>query len=184
MIVYKACVLSTLLYGSKSLATYAHPEKTLQVFHLRCLRRFLGIKWQDKITNNDVLSKPGLPSMFTMWRQRRLRWLGHVHRMENGRIPKDFLYGELAAGTRNRGRPQLRFTKMLSWGMCGMQNSARLVRSHSKQRSYLEAASSNRLRRGWGCTTSTERPKASQTKRQPQPEWHSRGGISFHMPEL
>jgi hypothetical protein len=27
--------------------------------------------------------------------ERRLRWLGHVRRMEAGGIPKDFLYGEL-----------------------------------------------------------------------------------------
>ena len=35
--------------------------------------------------------------------------LGHVSRMEDGRIPKDILYGELASGKRNSGRPQLRF---------------------------------------------------------------------------
>ena len=32
-----------------------------------------------------------------------------VRRMEDGRIPKDLLYGELAAGTRSLGRPKLRF---------------------------------------------------------------------------
>ena len=29
--------------------------------------------------------------------------------MKDGRIPKDFLYGELATGKRPTGRPQLRF---------------------------------------------------------------------------
>ena len=33
----------------------------------------------------------------------------HVHRMPDGRIPKDFLYGELATGGRRTGRPQLRY---------------------------------------------------------------------------
>ena len=47
--------------------------------------------------------------MFTLLRQRRLRWLGHVHRMEDGRIPKDLLYGELESGSRPVGRPKLRF---------------------------------------------------------------------------
>ena len=41
--------------------------------------------------------------------ERRLRWLGHVRRMDKGRIPKDLLYGELAEGTRPVGRPRLRF---------------------------------------------------------------------------
>ena len=39
---------------------------------------------------------------------RRLRWFGHVSRMEDGTIPKDIL-GELAIGTRPTGRPLLRF---------------------------------------------------------------------------
>ena len=45
--------------------------------------------------------------MYTLLRQRHLRWLGHTHRMADGRIPKDLLYGELATGA--RGRPKLRF---------------------------------------------------------------------------
>ena len=107
--VYKACIISTLLYGCESWTTYSTQERKLQVFHMRCLRRILGISWQDKVTNNEVLSKAGIPSMYTLLRQRRLRWLGHVYRMEDGRIPKDLLYGELARGQRNKGRPQLRF---------------------------------------------------------------------------
>ena len=63
---------------------------------MRCLRRILGITWRDKATNNDVLVIAGIPTMYTFLRQRRPRWLGHVHRMEDGRIPKDLMYGELS----------------------------------------------------------------------------------------
>ena len=41
--------------------------------------------------------------------KRRLRWLGHAHRMEDGRILKDVLYVELAMGTRPTERRQLRY---------------------------------------------------------------------------
>ena len=54
------------------------------------------------------LSVLALPTMYTL-RKRRLRWLGHVRRMEDGRIPKYILYGELASGNRFVGRPQLRY---------------------------------------------------------------------------
>ena len=50
-----------------------------------------------------------LPTMYTLLRQPRLRWLGHVRRMEDGRIPKDILYGELALGRRTTARPHLRY---------------------------------------------------------------------------
>ncbi len=45
--------------------------------------------------------------MHALLSQRRLRWLGHVCRMQDGRIPKDIIYGELASGTRPTGRPAL-----------------------------------------------------------------------------
>ena len=38
-----------------------------------------------------------------------LRWLGHVYRTGDGRIPTDILHGELASGRRTKGRPQLRY---------------------------------------------------------------------------
>ena len=47
-------------------------------------------------------------SMFAILAQRRLRCLGHVCRMEGGRIPKDILYGELTKGKQPTGRPTLR----------------------------------------------------------------------------
>ena len=42
-------------------------------------------------------------------RSRRLRWLGHVAPMDNSRIPKQILYGELYESTCNIGRPKLCF---------------------------------------------------------------------------
>ena len=58
------------------------------MFHLRCLRRILGIICQEKVPNNDVLLRAGIPSMFALLRQRRLGWLSHVHRMDDGRITR------------------------------------------------------------------------------------------------
>ncbi|PIK34030.1 hypothetical protein BSL78_29151 [Apostichopus japonicus] len=109
MKVYQACVLSTLLYGSKTWTTHAKQEKKLNVFHMRCLCKILGITWEDKVTNSEVLSKAKLSTIFAMLSERRLRWLVHVHRMEEGRIPKDLLYGQLECGSRPRGRPHLRY---------------------------------------------------------------------------
>ena len=67
--VYRACVLSTLLYGSETWASYATQEKRLNSFHLRHLRLILGKKWQDKLTNNEVLERAGIvsPDSFCNW---------------------------------------------------------------------------------------------------------------------
>ena len=106
---YMKRVISTLLYGSESWTMHAHQEKMLNVFHMRCLRRILGITWQDRVTNKVVLEKADIPSLYTLLKQRRMRWLGHVTRMKDGLIPKDLLYGELTTRKRPTGRLQLRF---------------------------------------------------------------------------
>ena len=78
MKVYQACVLSTLLYSSKTWTLYSCQERRLNTFHPRCLRRILGITWQDYVSNKDVVAQAGLPSMFALLNQRRLGWLGRM----------------------------------------------------------------------------------------------------------
>ena len=76
-----------------------------------------GHIWQDRVTNAEVLSRADLPNLYTLLRQRILRWLGHVHHMDDGRIPKVILYGELASGRRSTGRPQLRYKDVVKRDM-------------------------------------------------------------------
>ena len=109
--IYECYILSTLLYGygAETWTTYARHEKKLNAFHLRCLRRIMGINWWDRITNEEVLSRAGSRSLFQTLKIRRMRWLGHLRRMPDGRLPKDILYSELCMGSRPRGLPMLRF---------------------------------------------------------------------------
>ena len=107
--IYRASVVSTLLYGNESWTLRARQERKLNAFHMHSLRRILNITWQDKVPNNTVLERAGCTSMFTLLKQRHMRWLGHVVRMDDERIPKDLLYRELVQGKRPTGRPQLRF---------------------------------------------------------------------------
>ena len=58
----------------------------------------LNMAWQDKVPNTEVLERANLPSMYSLLTQRRLRWLGNVCRMEEGRISKDIPYGEMVEG--------------------------------------------------------------------------------------
>ena len=148
MAVYNACVISTLLYGGETWTTYARQERRLNTFHMRSLRRILGISWQDKVPNTEVLSRAGLPSMFTLLRQRRLRWLGHVHRMPDGRIPKDLLYGELATGSRRTGRPQLRYRDVVKRDMKAVDIDTETWENLAADRSQWRGAVTKHLKTG------------------------------------
>ena len=96
--IHEACIPSTLLYGTEIWTLYSGQEKRLNVFYLRCLRKIMGISWQDKVTNAEVLARVNLPNMTAILCKRKLRWLGHVRRMDDSRIPKQLLFGELAHG--------------------------------------------------------------------------------------
>ena len=51
-------------------------------------------------------------------RQRRLRWFGHVCRMDNCRIPKRLLFGQLIKGKRPRHNPRRRWNDTVSADLC------------------------------------------------------------------
>ena len=62
---------------------------------------------QVKVTNTAVLGCAG--SHRHLLCQLRPRWLGRVHHIGNGHIPKDVLYGDLATGHHSTGHPALHF---------------------------------------------------------------------------
>ena len=111
--VYKAVVLTTLLYGCETWTIYRRHEKQLQQFHLRCLRSILIIRWQDKISDTEVLERAQLPSVITTMRKAQTRWAGHVSRMADSRIPKQLFYGELRSGERKVGGQRKRYKDSL-----------------------------------------------------------------------
>ncbi len=89
--VYKAVVLTNLLYGSESWTVYKRHAKKLGHFHIICLRKLLGIKWQDKIPDTVVLARANVPSIHTTLMQTQLRWAGHVVHMPDHRLPEKLL---------------------------------------------------------------------------------------------
>lgn len=111
--VYKAVVLTTLLYGTESWVTYRCHLSLLEHFHQRCLRTILNIHWSDFVTNTEILELAEVTSIEAMVLKIQLRWAGHIARMENHRLPKIMLYGELSSGYRDIGAPRKRYKDSL-----------------------------------------------------------------------
>nr|VZI50623.1 unnamed protein product [Spirometra erinaceieuropaei] len=85
---YKAVILSTLLYGAEIWTVYAKQTRRLNHFHLSCLRRILRLNWQDRIPDTDVLERTGILSIYAKLRHMQLRRSGHLVRMDDERLPK------------------------------------------------------------------------------------------------
>ena len=97
------------MYGSKTWTLYEHDVSQLRTIQQRHLRLILNIKWDHFVSNEEVLKRAGVEDIETMLIRSRLRWLGHICRMDDTRAPKQLMYGELARGSRPVGRPKLRF---------------------------------------------------------------------------
>ena len=111
--VYRAVVIPTLMYGAETWTLYRRQVRLLERFHQRCLRSIMNIKWHDYISNEDVLEEAQLPSIESILLKHQLRWAGHVARMDDSRMPKAVLFGELKSGKRNLGAPKKRFKDQL-----------------------------------------------------------------------
>ena len=101
--VYRAAVLPVLLYASETWTVYVRHVKKLNHFHTVCLRKLLGIKWQDMIPDTVVLDRAGIPSINTLLMKSQLRWAGHIVRMPDHRMPKIIFYSEMLYGKHSRG---------------------------------------------------------------------------------
>ena len=55
------------------------------------------------MTHSEIRSRAGVPSIESMLLHRQLRWLGHVIRMPDSRLPHHVLYGQLRLGHRSVG---------------------------------------------------------------------------------
>ena len=106
---YEAIILSTLLYGADVWPLTATLTNSLDAAHHRWQRSIQGISWKDRITNVEVRARTGQQTMDNILRERRLRWLGHVFRMD---------YSKHCTGryqdTGGPGRPRANWRRVVS----------------------------------------------------------------------
>jgi len=140
--------MSVLLYSSETWCTYRRQENRLNAFNFRCLRSILGVSWRDHVPNSTILHLIGSYDLTTIIRQRRLRWLGHVQRMVDGRLPKDILYSEFYNAPRRTGRPKVRYKDVIKRDMAGFHISPQSWETLSADRNRWRASLS------FGCSLS------------------------------
>ena len=106
-------VRPTLLYACETWTVYQRHAKRLNHFHTSCLRKLLKIKWQDRISDTEVLRRAGMQSVHTFLKLAQLRWTGHVTRMSEEHLSKKIIYGELEMGKRSHGGQEKRYKDTL-----------------------------------------------------------------------
>jgi hypothetical protein len=103
--------------GSESWTLTVEEKRALAVFERKILWKIYGpVKENElwRIRRNDELEAiiKG-ENIVRLIKSQRIRWLGHIERMQDNTIPKKMLYGKLYA-TRRIGRPKMRWLEDVS----------------------------------------------------------------------
>jgi len=99
----------TLTHASETWTLTKRDRKQLNMSERKVYRRILGPVYDNVkenwriLINKEIYARVKKPTIIETIRLNRLCWFGHVHRMEENRIPKRVLYMNLGT-TRLRGR--------------------------------------------------------------------------------
>ena len=113
-VLYDSLVISVVTYSAASWTLTKAQQLRLDAFNTKALRRILGIRWHDRVTNTDVYARTGQHPLTTTIRKRRLGAFGHICRLPPGTQGIDILSSSAPASWRRpRGRPPLRWTDQI-----------------------------------------------------------------------
>ena len=133
---FNACVKSVLLYGCETWKATATVIKKLQTFVNRCIRRILGVRWMDRVRNEDLWERANQVPMEVEIKRRRWRWIGHTLRKSTASISRHSLKWN-PQGKRGQKRPRE------TWRRCVEKEMAKM--GHS----WGELSKIAQDRRGW-----------------------------------
>ena len=103
---FQAIVISTTLYAADTWKSTTKSDHQLNVFQQRCLRRILDVKWEDRITNDEILRIANTQKLSDVIKARIVQLTGHVLRMTDDIPAKHALNWVPPGGKRRRGRPK------------------------------------------------------------------------------
>ncbi|XP_064088421.1 uncharacterized protein LOC135202900 [Macrobrachium nipponense] len=75
-------------YGSSTWALARTEERGLDAFEVKLLRRILGIRWDNFVRNENIRMRSRQMLVSIRLKRERLKWFGHVKRMDVNRDPR------------------------------------------------------------------------------------------------
>ena len=103
--VFRACIQSCLTYASETWPMKSEIEKRMNTTEMRMIRRMCRVSLRDRCSNEELRARMHLEPISNIMRRNRLRWYGHVYRMDDNEWVKRAWKYEMT-GRRPRGRPK------------------------------------------------------------------------------
>ena len=112
--VLKICIWTKALYGCETWTVEPQERRRIEAFEMWCYRRMLGIKWEEHITNEEVLNRIGEKrSIWNYLTRRRDRLVGHIHRHPEVENMGGIILEGTVEGSRGRGRPRREYIEQI-----------------------------------------------------------------------
>ena len=92
---FQCIVMSVLLCSGETWPVVQKLISPLTILQMNCLRCICGISLRDHVPNVDILTRCNTFSVESQLQSKRLRWLGHMFRMPDDRLPKKLLFGQV-----------------------------------------------------------------------------------------
>jgi hypothetical protein len=111
--IYTTLIRPVVTYGCETWSLTSRNEQQLRIFEQKILRKIFGLV-QDEIgiwrirKNHELNELIGNSDIIRFIKSRRITWLGHVMRMDGGRMPRRILEWK-PMGRRIKGRPRKRW---------------------------------------------------------------------------
>ena len=139
--IVRTCVLSVLLYACETWTLRRKDRVSLLTFEMKCYRRILHIRWQQRITNVEVRRRVGnTKNIVQIIMERKLSLFGHICRMEDNRLVKGVVFGIIDGQTR-RGRPSREWLDDIKeWCQMDINNLSRMARDRAQWRGIVRRA--------------------------------------------
>ena len=151
---YKTIILPVVLYGCEILSLISKEEHSLRLFVNKELTKILGAK-RDEITgewrklhNAELHALHTTRNVIRNLKSRRVRWPGHVARMEQTRNAYRVLVGK-PEGKRSLGRPRRRWEDNIKMDLrevgCDPRDWIALAEDRDQWRAYVRAVTNLRV---------------------------------------
>ena len=107
-IIYTTILRPILTYGTECWSLTMKTSSRLQAAEMKVLRTIRGVTRMDRLRNEQIRSDLLVKPLLIEIEESRLRWYGHIKRMDDGRMAKRYLEWK-PQGRRAVGRPRKRW---------------------------------------------------------------------------
>ena len=112
---YMTFIRPVLLYGAECWTVRKKEEHILEKTEMRMLRIIKGVTLRDRVKSVDIRKELGVSSIQQKVREMRLRWFGHMQRMEENEVRA---VGDMRVPGKSQGGDQEGDGWMASEGIC------------------------------------------------------------------